>query len=196
MLQKQKQLKKHVDYEQLINVFAMDKSMLKEELRATKSKLKSYDRLFFIMLGSFSVVCAGFGMLIATNACSKANATCKANACYKVKCKCNLQILVTNACCKCNLQMQVANACSKTNATCKTNAYYKGKLQMLAAKKMQPARQMFAVNACNKANATCKENACCKCKLQMLATKQMQPARQMITVKASFKCLQQSKCNL
>ncbi|GKB94440.1 hypothetical protein Tco_0980577 [Tanacetum coccineum] len=38
--------------------------MLEEELRATKSKLKLYDRLFFIMLGSFSVVCVGFGMLI------------------------------------------------------------------------------------------------------------------------------------
>nr|GEU34706.1 tyrosine--tRNA ligase 1, cytoplasmic-like [Tanacetum cinerariifolium] len=40
-----KQLKKHVDYEQLINVLAMDKSRLEEELRATKSKLKLYDRL-------------------------------------------------------------------------------------------------------------------------------------------------------
>ncbi|GJR73198.1 hypothetical protein Tco_1174484 [Tanacetum coccineum] len=44
MLQKKKQLKKHVDYEQLINVLAMDKARLEEELRATKSKLKLYDR--------------------------------------------------------------------------------------------------------------------------------------------------------
>ncbi|GKC12149.1 hypothetical protein Tco_1008931 [Tanacetum coccineum] len=40
---KQKRLKKNVDYEQLIDVLAMDKSMLKEELSATKSKLKLYD---------------------------------------------------------------------------------------------------------------------------------------------------------
>ncbi|GJW46805.1 hypothetical protein Tco_0078451 [Tanacetum coccineum] len=54
-----------MDYEQVINVLAMEKSMCEEELRATKSKLKFVDRLFFIMLGSFSVVCVGFGMLIA-----------------------------------------------------------------------------------------------------------------------------------
>ncbi|GKD62660.1 hypothetical protein Tco_1300169, partial [Tanacetum coccineum] len=60
-----KQLKKHVDYEQLINVLAMDKSMLEEELRAIKSKLKLYD--------------------------SKANATCKENAC----CKGKLQMLAS-----------------------------------------------------------------------------------------------------
>ncbi|GJT71280.1 hypothetical protein Tco_1030566 [Tanacetum coccineum] len=46
MLQKHKQLKKHVDYEQLINVLAMDKSRLEEELKATKSKLKLYDRCY------------------------------------------------------------------------------------------------------------------------------------------------------
>ncbi|GJW40425.1 retrovirus-related pol polyprotein from transposon TNT 1-94 [Tanacetum coccineum] len=64
MFQKQKQSKKHMDYEQVINVLAMEKSMCEEELRATKSKLKLYDRLFFIMLGTFSVVCVGFGMLV------------------------------------------------------------------------------------------------------------------------------------
>ncbi|GKC51075.1 calcium-binding EF-hand family protein, partial [Tanacetum coccineum] len=36
MFQKHKRLKKYVDYEQLIDVLAMDKSMLEEELRATK----------------------------------------------------------------------------------------------------------------------------------------------------------------
>ncbi|GJR90216.1 hypothetical protein Tco_0214227 [Tanacetum coccineum] len=45
-LQKQKQLKNGVDYEQVINVLAIDKSMLEEELRATKSKLKLYDRCY------------------------------------------------------------------------------------------------------------------------------------------------------
>ncbi|GJV39973.1 hypothetical protein Tco_1418413 [Tanacetum coccineum] len=46
MLQKHKQLKKHVDYEQVINVLAMDKSRLEEELRATQSKMKLYDRCY------------------------------------------------------------------------------------------------------------------------------------------------------
>ncbi|GJV61499.1 putative RNA-directed DNA polymerase [Tanacetum coccineum] len=45
MFQKQKRLKKYVDYEQkkLIDVLAMDKSMLEKELSATKSKLKLYN---------------------------------------------------------------------------------------------------------------------------------------------------------
>ncbi|GJW86934.1 hypothetical protein Tco_0162274 [Tanacetum coccineum] len=43
MYQKHKRLKKNVDYEQLIDVLAMDKSMLEEELSVTKSKLKLYD---------------------------------------------------------------------------------------------------------------------------------------------------------
>ncbi|GJW04455.1 hypothetical protein Tco_1563311 [Tanacetum coccineum] len=60
MYQKQKRLKKNVDYEQLIDVLAMDKLMLEEKLSAIKSKLELYDRLFFIMLGSFLVICVGF----------------------------------------------------------------------------------------------------------------------------------------
>ncbi|GJS09981.1 hypothetical protein Tco_0366777 [Tanacetum coccineum] len=55
-----KRLKKHMDYEQLIDVLAMNKSKLEEELRAAKSKMKLYDKLFFIMLGSFLVICVGF----------------------------------------------------------------------------------------------------------------------------------------
>ncbi|GJX62685.1 hypothetical protein Tco_0295585 [Tanacetum coccineum] len=43
MYQKKKRLKKHVDYEQLIDVLAMNKSKLEEELRAAKSKMKLYD---------------------------------------------------------------------------------------------------------------------------------------------------------
>nr|GEU71667.1 regulator of chromosome condensation (RCC1) family protein [Tanacetum cinerariifolium] len=38
MFQKQKQSKKHMDYEQVINVLAREKLMYEEELRATKSK--------------------------------------------------------------------------------------------------------------------------------------------------------------
>ncbi|GJW97897.1 hypothetical protein Tco_0179705 [Tanacetum coccineum] len=105
MFQKQKQSKKHMDYEQVINVLAMKNSMCEEELRATKSKLKLYDRLFFIMLGTFSRVCVGFGMLAAANAC--------------------LQMLA----CKCKLQMQDANACLQMQAA---DARCKCKLQMLA----------------------------------------------------------------
>ncbi|GJV35805.1 hypothetical protein Tco_1408282 [Tanacetum coccineum] len=99
-----------MDYEQVIYVLAMEKLMCEEELRATKSKMKLYDMLFFIMLGSFSVVCVGFGMLIGkqpTNACLQmqdANASCKckmqlqakmqaANASKFASCKCLLQIV-------------------------------------------------------------------------------------------------------
>ncbi|GKA59670.1 hypothetical protein Tco_0758983, partial [Tanacetum coccineum] len=64
MFQNQKQSKKHMDYEQVINVLAIEKSMCEEELKATKSNLKLYDKLFFIMLGTFSVVCVGFDMLV------------------------------------------------------------------------------------------------------------------------------------
>ncbi|GJW45783.1 hypothetical protein Tco_0077429 [Tanacetum coccineum] len=60
MYPKHKRLKKNVDYQQFIDVLALYKSMLEEELNATKSKLKLY-RLFFIMLGSFLVICVGFG---------------------------------------------------------------------------------------------------------------------------------------
>ncbi|GJV01895.1 hypothetical protein Tco_1335464 [Tanacetum coccineum] len=91
-----------MDYEQVINVLARKKSMCEEELRATKSKLKLYDRLFLIMLGTFSVVCVGFGMLVATNA----------NASYK--CKCKLQMLACK--CKLQMQMQAANACLQMQA--------------------------------------------------------------------------------
>ncbi|GJX33997.1 calcium-binding EF-hand family protein [Tanacetum coccineum] len=67
MFQNKKQSKKHMDYEQVINVLAMEKSTCEEELRATKSKLKLHDMLFFIMLRTFSVVCVGFGMLVGLN---------------------------------------------------------------------------------------------------------------------------------
>ncbi|GKB63741.1 hypothetical protein Tco_0919927 [Tanacetum coccineum] len=46
ILQKRIQLKKRVEYEQLINVLAMDKSRLEEQLRATQTKMKLYDRCY------------------------------------------------------------------------------------------------------------------------------------------------------
>ncbi|GJT84797.1 hypothetical protein Tco_1066514 [Tanacetum coccineum] len=116
-----------MDYEQVINVLSMEKSMCEEELRATKSKLKLYDRLFFIMLGSFSVVCVGFGMLIVlmydlfaqmvryllkmqvAKQMQDVNACCSSlqQSKYLVS---NLQMQDANARCKCKLQMQAANA--------------------------------------------------------------------------------------
>nr|GEX09760.1 hypothetical protein [Tanacetum cinerariifolium] len=44
MFQKQKRSKKHMDYEQVVVVLAMDKSMLEEELRVAKLKQQLYDR--------------------------------------------------------------------------------------------------------------------------------------------------------
>ncbi|GJV86792.1 hypothetical protein Tco_1530730 [Tanacetum coccineum] len=118
MFEKQKQLKKHMNYEQVINVLAMEKSMCEEELRATKSKLKLYDSQFY----------HGFLLLDKVNPldliwikCLLANASCKcllANASYK----CKLQMQATNARCKCKMQMEAANACLQmqaANARCK-----------------------------------------------------------------------------
>ncbi|GJZ57928.1 hypothetical protein Tco_0613422 [Tanacetum coccineum] len=100
--------RKGVDYEQVINVLAMDKSMLEEELRATKSKLKLYDRYLLQMQVTKQ-------MLIA-NACCKCN--CKYNSLQQNKCLLQMlaakQILATK-------QMLAANAiaCSKAYAYCK-----------------------------------------------------------------------------
>ncbi|GJY26788.1 hypothetical protein Tco_0401514 [Tanacetum coccineum] len=113
MFQKQKQSKKHMNYEQVINVLAMEKSRLEEELRATKSKLKLYDR------------CYG----------SNVQGKQPSNA----RCKCKMQMQDANATCKCKLQMQLVNAsckCLLANARCKcklqmqvANASYKCKMQ-------------------------------------------------------------------
>lgn len=63
-LEKEKRLNKIVEYHQVIDTLALDKSNKEEELTAMKAKLKLHDRLFIILLGSFAVVCVGFGMLI------------------------------------------------------------------------------------------------------------------------------------
>ncbi|GKA45497.1 peroxisomal fatty acid beta-oxidation multifunctional protein AIM1 [Tanacetum coccineum] len=140
MLQKPKQMKKHVDYEQLINVLAMDKSKLEEELKATKSKLKLYDRLFFIMLGSFSVVCVGFAanaclQMQAANACLQA-----ANACLQPVNAC-LQMQASIASCK----LQEANAsCKAAFASCKCKQ--RGKFDCCKCKQMD---KQHANESCN-----------------------------------------------
>ncbi|GJV25716.1 hypothetical protein Tco_1378411 [Tanacetum coccineum] len=121
MLQKQKQLKKGVNYEQVVNVLAMDKSMLEEELRATESKMKLY-----LLKCKLQSKCK-LQMLVA-------------NACFK----CLLQMLAAKQrkcnckCCKCNslqqskclLQMLVASATTNAIACSKANAYCKCLLQM------------------------------------------------------------------
>ncbi|GJX73954.1 hypothetical protein Tco_0312549 [Tanacetum coccineum] len=88
MFQKQKQTKKHMDYEQVINVLAREKSMCEEELRATKSKLKLYDSLKGCLVNKY------FNLQM-------------------LACKYKLQMQVANAC----LQMQAANARCKCKST-------------------------------------------------------------------------------
>ncbi|GJS55235.1 hypothetical protein Tco_0628597 [Tanacetum coccineum] len=147
MLQKQKQLKKHVDYEQLINVLAMDKSRLEDELKATKSKLKLYDSCK-CLLANASCKCL---LANASGKLQEANASCKckkiaanASSNYKLQmlaCKCKLQLQATNAC------LQPANACLQMQAsiasykcllaTCKcllANASFNYKLQIARSK--------------------------------------------------------------
>lgn len=64
LLQKEKRRNNIVNYQQVIDAIALDKSIMEEELNDMKSKFKLYEWLVFILLGSFAVVCVGFGMLI------------------------------------------------------------------------------------------------------------------------------------
>lgn len=64
LLDNEKRLHNTVNYQQVIDAIALDKSIMEQELNDIKSKLKLYERVFFILLGSFGIVCAGFGMLI------------------------------------------------------------------------------------------------------------------------------------
>ena len=64
LLQRERQFNSTVDYQKAIDALALDKSILEEELNDRKSKMKLYERLFFILLGSFAVVCVGLGMVI------------------------------------------------------------------------------------------------------------------------------------
>ncbi|GJX03926.1 hypothetical protein Tco_0189842 [Tanacetum coccineum] len=121
MLQKHKQLKKHGDYEQLINVLAMDKSRLEEELRATKSQLKLYDRCYGSNVNELQM--------------QAAIVSCK---CKLQMLACNLQMLATYKC----LQMQSANACLQTGTSCKF------KLQLQDANAcLQPANACLQMQA-------------------------------------------------
>ncbi|GJU10523.1 hypothetical protein Tco_1132919 [Tanacetum coccineum] len=115
-----------MDYEQVINVLAREKSMYEEELRATKSKLKLYDSLgckIKVLDGSllqFNLDKVDPLQMLACKCKLQMQAT-NANA----SCKCKLQMLA----CKCKLQM-IACKCLHANASCKC----KCKLQMLACK--------------------------------------------------------------
>lgn len=65
LLQKEKRWNNTVNYQPVIDAIALEKSIMEEELNDMKSKFKLYERFFFFfLLGSFSVVCVGFGMLI------------------------------------------------------------------------------------------------------------------------------------
>ena len=62
--EKEKRANKTVEYQHVIETLALDKSMMEHELADTKAKLKLYERLFFILLASFGVVCVGFGVFL------------------------------------------------------------------------------------------------------------------------------------
>ncbi|GKE42274.1 hypothetical protein Tco_1469558 [Tanacetum coccineum] len=122
-----KQLKKHVDYEQLINVLAMDKSMLEEELRATKAKLKlSY------LCNNLYDLCAQMVTYFAANDSCKADAILYAQmvrtytllqmqVAKQMQDSKQMLIAIANAiaCSKANAANAIA--CRKTNACCKCN---------------------------------------------------------------------------
>ncbi|GKC58457.1 hypothetical protein Tco_1086055 [Tanacetum coccineum] len=139
MLQKQKQLKKHVDYEQLINVLAMDKSRLEDELKATKSKLKLY-AILSVMFGMQLVKfgCCKCKQIVNTLVAASVRKWLQlqpendclqpANACLQMQasiatCKC---VLAT-----CKLQLQPENACLQPENACLQPA--NASLQMQAA---------------------------------------------------------------
>ncbi|GKE05623.1 hypothetical protein Tco_1397641 [Tanacetum coccineum] len=127
MFQKQKRLKKYVDYEQLTDVLAMYKSVLEEELRATKSKLKLYDRCYVCNVRIF--VNVKFGMQMKYK-CRMCKMVCKCSWLsfgMQIVCKCKLQIQIQAINVICKLQMQSANA----NASCKCK--YRLQMQMQAA---------------------------------------------------------------
>ncbi|GKB72920.1 hypothetical protein Tco_0934332 [Tanacetum coccineum] len=116
-----KRLKKYVDYEQLTDVLAMYKSVLEEEFRATKSKLKLYDRCYVCNVRIFVNVKFGMQMKYKCRMCKMVckmfmvkfwNANCMqmqaANANASFKCKFKLQMQYAS--CKRNLQMQMQSA--------------------------------------------------------------------------------------
>ncbi|GKC52600.1 hypothetical protein Tco_1075345 [Tanacetum coccineum] len=211
MFQKHKRLKKYVDYEQFIEVLAMDKSMLEEELRATKSKLKLYDRNQG-NVGSQRKYNHSIGdEIVSLESKWYANAEwlCKLQMKASYKCKlqmqngyasCKLQIV-----CKCKqaasckwyanaskLEVQAIASCKwmqpvskcKLQMVCKCKCKLQMKMQSLSCKcKLQAANVM-------KMQASCKckqmQAARCKCKLQMQMQMQMQAANANVLAFASL----------
>ncbi|GKD00338.1 hypothetical protein Tco_1170612 [Tanacetum coccineum] len=124
-------------------------SRLEEELKATKSKLKLYDRCY----GSNVMV---YILLL----------------CLECKCKCKLQMLACNLqmlACKCKLQLQEANASCKYKQMGKqpANASCNWKLQLQdAITRCKCKLQLQDANA----SSNCKlQMLTCKCKLQLQA---------------------------
>ena len=65
LLLKEKGMNKNMEVsQQVIHTIAFDKSIMGEELIDLKAKLKLYERLFFVMICSFALVCVGFGMIL------------------------------------------------------------------------------------------------------------------------------------
>ncbi|GJY59853.1 hypothetical protein Tco_0459745, partial [Tanacetum coccineum] len=135
-----------MDYEQVVDVLAMDKSMLEEELRAAKLKLQLYDRLVFIMLGSFPVVCVGFD-------CKWLRFRMQANGYAICKWVSNLQMLVSKWVSNLQMGKQPANACKQMGKQT-ANGVSKFLLQMQVQSKCNlkmlvanaSAKQMQAAN--------------------------------------------------
>ncbi|GJW32637.1 hypothetical protein Tco_0052669 [Tanacetum coccineum] len=126
MLQNQKKLKKHVDYEELINVLAMDKSRLEEELRVTKTKMKLYESLVAANASKWVSKCKQMGK-------QPANASCNCKH-VNASCNCKLHLQTANAC------LQPTNACLQPANACLQPASFNCKMQMQAAKAcLQPA---------------------------------------------------------
>ncbi|GJW82871.1 hypothetical protein Tco_0156016 [Tanacetum coccineum] len=147
MLQKHKQLKKHVDYEQLINVLAIDKSRLKKELKATKSKLKLYDRCY----GS-NVMCYVWN--------ANASFNYKLQAAF-ASCKCKQ--MDANASCK--LHLHAASASKWVNLVVASSSKWVSVLQMQAAIARCKCKLQVQANSCKCKLQLQAANAC----LQMQA---------------------------
>ncbi|GKD48942.1 hypothetical protein Tco_1277918 [Tanacetum coccineum] len=184
MFQKQKRSKKHMDYEQVINVLAMEKSRLEEELSVTKSKLKLHDRYLLKRQVAKQMQDA--------NACSKAN-TCSKCLLQQLASKQILlaakQILVANGCCsslqksKFLLQRKVNAANENANSCCKCNQINNILVVAMASKWVSLDA---ASTCCMVSNLQLQDaNPSCQCNLQMQAAN---ACLQMQVANASCKC--------
>ena len=48
--------RRNMDFQQFIDTLGLDKSIMEDEVSDIKTKIKLYERLIFVMLGSFAVV--------------------------------------------------------------------------------------------------------------------------------------------